>query len=108
MNTNCKVESTPSQQNHNLWYNTSMRKNLFLYLALACFVGLIAIFVVDGYMGIYDTVYITTGKQEYKVDADVGIACGKGRAILFKKGEKIWTVEEKDFVKVLMGEVERF
>ncbi|MFC2072176.1 flavodoxin-dependent (E)-4-hydroxy-3-methylbut-2-enyl-diphosphate synthase [Chloroflexota bacterium] len=41
-------------------------------------------------------------------DADVGIACGKGKAILFKKGKKIGTVEEKDFVTVLMGEVERF
>ncbi len=41
-------------------------------------------------------------------DADIGIACGKGRAVLFKKGEKIKTIEEKDFVRVLMGEVGRF
>jgi (E)-4-hydroxy-3-methylbut-2-enyl-diphosphate synthase len=41
-------------------------------------------------------------------DADIGIACGKGRAVLFKKGEKIGVVEEKDFVEVLMREVERF
>ena len=41
-------------------------------------------------------------------DADVGIACGKGRAILFKKGEKIGVVEEKDFLTALMAEVERF
>jgi len=39
-------------------------------------------------------------------DADVGIACGKGRAILFKKGERIRAVEEKDFVSALMAEVE--
>jgi len=48
-----------------------MRKNLFLYLTLACFFGLIAIFVVDGYLGVYDTVYITTGEQSWKVEADV-------------------------------------
>jgi hypothetical protein len=48
-----------------------MRRNLFLYLALACFVGLIAIFVVDGYLGTYDTVYITAGEQEYKIEVDV-------------------------------------
>lgn len=48
-----------------------MRRNLFLYLALACFVGLLAIFVVDGYMGVYDTVNITTGEQSWKVEADV-------------------------------------
>ncbi len=48
-----------------------MRKNLFLYLALACFVGLLAIFVVDGFLGVYDTIYITAGEQEYKIEADV-------------------------------------
>ncbi len=41
-------------------------------------------------------------------DADVGIACSKGRAILFKKGEKIGVVEEKDFLTALMAEVEGF
>ncbi len=41
-------------------------------------------------------------------DADVGIACGKGRAVLFKKGRKIRTIQEKDFVTALMVEVERF
>ncbi len=41
-------------------------------------------------------------------DADVGIACGKDRAVLFKKGKKIKTIEEKDFVVALMAEVERF
>jgi len=40
-------------------------------------------------------------------DADVGIACGKGRAVLFKKGKKIKVVEEKDFLTALMAEVER-
>ncbi len=41
-------------------------------------------------------------------DADIGIACGKGKAVLFKKGKKIRTIEEKDLVSVLMREVERF
>jgi len=41
-------------------------------------------------------------------DADVGIACGQGKAVLFKKGEKIKTIEERDFVRVLMAEVEKF
>jgi (E)-4-hydroxy-3-methylbut-2-enyl-diphosphate synthase len=40
-------------------------------------------------------------------DADVGIACGKGKGILFKKGEKVAVVEEKDFVAALMKEVLR-
>ncbi|MFC2072581.1 hypothetical protein ACFLUU_07790 [Chloroflexota bacterium] len=48
-----------------------MSRHLFLSLALVCFVGLIAVFVVDGYIGIYDTLYITTGEQSWKVEADV-------------------------------------
>lgn len=47
------------------------RRNLFLYLTLACFLGLIAIFIVDGYMGVYDTLFITASEQEQKIDADV-------------------------------------
>lgn len=47
-----------------------MRKNLFLYLTLACFFGLIAIFVVDGYLGVYDTLYVTSGEYEEEIEAD--------------------------------------
>ncbi len=50
---------------------------------------------------------VVNGPGEAK-DADIGIACGKGKAILFKKGKKIGVVGEKDFVSVLMAEVERF
>jgi (E)-4-hydroxy-3-methylbut-2-enyl-diphosphate synthase len=39
-------------------------------------------------------------------DADVGIACGKGRGVIFKKGEKVAVVEEKDYFTALMREVE--
>ena len=41
-------------------------------------------------------------------DADVGIACGKTKAVLFKKGKKLRTIQEKDFLTALMAEVERF
>jgi (E)-4-hydroxy-3-methylbut-2-enyl-diphosphate synthase len=50
---------------------------------------------------------VVNGPGEAK-DADIGIACGKGRAILFKKGEKLKTIQEKDFVVALMAEVDRF
>jgi len=40
----------------------------FLYLAIACFVGLVTIFVVDGYMGIYDTVYVTVREYTQKIE----------------------------------------
>jgi (E)-4-hydroxy-3-methylbut-2-enyl-diphosphate synthase len=41
-------------------------------------------------------------------DADIGIACGKRKAVLFKKGERIGVVEKTDFITALMAEVERF
>jgi len=50
---------------------------------------------------------VVNGPGEAK-DADVGIACGKGKAVLFRKGRKIKTIKEKDFVTALMAEVERF
>lgn len=46
------------------------RRNLYLYLTIACFVGLIAIFIVDGYMGVYDALYVPMGEREEKVEAD--------------------------------------
>jgi len=49
---------------------------------------------------------VVNGPGEAK-DADIGIACGKGKAVLFKKGEKIGVIEERDFVSVLMKEAER-
>ena len=45
-------------------------KNLFLYLALACFLGIVLIFIFDGYMGVYDSLTVKTGEQEQKFEAD--------------------------------------
>ncbi len=50
---------------------------------------------------------VVNGPGEAK-DADIGIACGKGRAVLFKKGKKIGVVEERDFLTALMAEVEKY
>jgi (E)-4-hydroxy-3-methylbut-2-enyl-diphosphate synthase len=50
---------------------------------------------------------VVNGPGEAK-DADIGIACGKGKAVLFKKGKKIKTIRERDFITALMAEVERF
>ncbi|PPD58212.1 flavodoxin-dependent (E)-4-hydroxy-3-methylbut-2-enyl-diphosphate synthase [Dehalogenimonas etheniformans] len=41
-------------------------------------------------------------------DADVGIACGKGQGILFRRGEKIRVVAEADFFDALLKEIENF
>jgi (E)-4-hydroxy-3-methylbut-2-enyl-diphosphate synthase len=48
---------------------------------------------------------VVNGPGEAK-DADVGIACGKGKGVIFRKGKKVGTVAEKDFVTALMREVE--
>lgn len=45
-------------------------KNLYLYLALICFACIVAIFVVDGYFGVYDIVYVTSQEHEQKIEPD--------------------------------------
>jgi (E)-4-hydroxy-3-methylbut-2-enyl-diphosphate synthase len=40
-------------------------------------------------------------------EADIGIAGGKGRGILFRKGKVVKTVKEKDMLKELMSEIRK-
>jgi len=40
-------------------------------------------------------------------EADFGIAGGKGRGVLFRGGEVLCTVEEKDFLDALMREIDK-
>ena len=72
------------------------RRNLFLYLTLACFFGLIAIFIVDGYMGIYDTVYVTAGEREQKIESDVWLRGDKFWSAGVNRGEKAFFRYEVD------------
>ena len=65
--------------------------------------------------------YLTTVKKPIKVavmgcvvngpgeakDADIGIAGGKGKAVLFKKGELVRTLDEKDVLEELFKEIEK-
>ncbi len=41
-------------------------------------------------------------------DADVGIACGKGQGIIFRRGEKVRVVLEAEFFTALLKEIENF
>ena len=47
---------------------------------------------------------IVNGPGEAK-DADVGIACGKGKGAIFRKGEVVCTVSEQNFLEALMAKV---
>ncbi|MEA2120879.1 MAG: 4-hydroxy-3-methylbut-2-en-1-yl diphosphate synthase (flavodoxin) [Dehalococcoides mccartyi] len=38
-------------------------------------------------------------------EADVGIACGKGQGLLFRKGEKIASFPEDELVNALLREI---
>ena len=49
---------------------TTQRKNLYLSLTIAFFLAIIFIFVFDGYMGVYDTVTITTQEREEVLGPD--------------------------------------
>lgn len=45
-------------------------KNLYLYGAVLCFLSIIAIFVIDGYLGIYDFLYVRTMQWERKIELE--------------------------------------
>ena len=49
---------------------------------------------------------VVNGPGEAK-EADVGIAGGRRAGVLFRKGKIVAKVKEKDFVKVLLGEIRR-
>ncbi|MFR2407241.1 MAG: flavodoxin-dependent (E)-4-hydroxy-3-methylbut-2-enyl-diphosphate synthase, partial [Eubacterium callanderi] len=49
---------------------------------------------------------VVNGPGEGK-EADIGIAGGKGKGVLFKKGEIFKTVAEDEIIDVLMEEIER-
>jgi hypothetical protein len=44
--------------------------SVFLFLALACFLGIVIIFVADGYMGLYDSLLLDTGTYQQNITAD--------------------------------------
>ena len=48
---------------------------------------------------------VVNGPGEAK-DADVGIACGKGRGAIFRKGKVIGTVSQENFLEALMAEID--
>ena len=50
---------------------------------------------------------VVNGPGEAK-EADVGIACGKSKGAIFRKGKVVSTVAEKDFLEALMTEVKSF
>jgi (E)-4-hydroxy-3-methylbut-2-enyl-diphosphate synthase len=41
-------------------------------------------------------------------EADIGIAAGKGAGALFVKGKIIKKVKEKDFIRAIVKELEKF
>ncbi len=41
-------------------------------------------------------------------DSDLGVACTKGKAILYRKGEKVATISEEEIIPRLLEEIENF
>ena len=72
------------------------RRNVFLYLTLACFFGLVAIFIVDGYLGIYDTVYVTAGEYEQEIEPDFWLRHDRTWSTGVNWGEKVFFRYEVD------------
>jgi (E)-4-hydroxy-3-methylbut-2-enyl-diphosphate synthase len=49
---------------------------------------------------------VVNGPGEAK-EADVGIACGKSKGAIFRKGKVVSTVAEKDFLEALIAEIKK-
>ena len=49
---------------------------------------------------------MVNGPGEAK-DADVGIACGKGKGVLFRKGKVARTISEGNFLDALVSDIEQ-
>ncbi|MFC1983707.1 hypothetical protein ACFLVO_01655 [Chloroflexota bacterium] len=77
---------------------STRRKILYLYLTLACFFGLIAIFIVDGYLGIYDTIYVTAGEQKEEIEPDFWLQQEQfgGRGVSINRDERVSFTYEVD------------
>jgi len=58
---------TKPPQTPNIGRMIKRPKRLFLYLAIASFCGLVAIFITDGYMGVYDTLTVTVGEYDQEI-----------------------------------------
>jgi (E)-4-hydroxy-3-methylbut-2-enyl-diphosphate synthase len=50
---------------------------------------------------------VVNGPGEAK-DADVGIACGKGKGAIFRKGKVVGTANEDNLLEALVAEIEKF
>lgn len=48
---------------------------------------------------------VVNGPGEAK-EADVGVACGKGKGVIFRKGKVVQTLEEKDILQGLFDEID--
>jgi hypothetical protein len=54
-----------------LVFTTVKHKSIYLYLALACFLGIIIIFIFDGYLGLYDSLSVKSINLTQKVDTEL-------------------------------------
>ncbi len=59
-----------------------MSKNIFLYLALACLFSLLTVFIFDGYLGVHDTIFITSGERKEEIQPD-----------LWQQRDMVWPVD---------------
>ncbi|MBA7604408.1 hypothetical protein ES703_11528 [subsurface metagenome] len=75
---------------------TTQRKNLYLFLTIAFFLAIIAIFIFDGYMGIYDTVSITTQEREDIIEPDYWLRNDYPQYTWAEEGQDIYFRYELD------------
>jgi hypothetical protein len=68
---------------------SAFKRNIYLGLTLAFFLALIAVFVFDGYMGIYDTVTVITQEREETIEPEYWLRDGYSNYIWTDEGQDI-------------------
>lgn len=71
-------------------------KNLYLYLTIAFFLAIIAIFVFDGYMGIYDTVSVTAQEREETIEPEYWLREDYSYYTWVEEGQEVYFYYELD------------
>ena len=75
---------------------TTHHKNLYLSLTIAFFLAIIAVFVFDGYMGIYDTVTIATQERDEVIEPDYWARDDFGYYTWAEEGQNVYFSYEID------------
>jgi hypothetical protein len=78
-------------------------RNLYLYLALACFLGIVLIFLFDGYLGVYDSLKADGNRGLQEIPAEQWLDPGRDGAMFMNIDQEgyldfTYTISNRRFI----------